>query len=339
MNAKPKRLGLWIPWALFAAVILAWCGYWFAARSEAIRQINAAIEQERANGADIGVGAMTASGFPLRLSVRLSDAHYAPADRAWRLNSERIALNINLSNPSHLLIAPEAALQWTKTGGETLTIAPRAANMSVRFVQEDLARLSLLATDVTITDSRGPAKSATLARFLMHARPDVRDDKALQIALEADDWVWGAAPAGFEGFGPRLQQVRAALSVEQRALLGQGQKKDPLSAWSEKGARMQVETLQAQWGEVSVTGKGALGLDPARRPVGQIGFDFADAATTIDAVAQSSLAPSDARAGLRLLGAGLALTGGKIEAPLEVKDGWWRLGPAPLWPAAPIYRM
>jgi hypothetical protein len=203
-----------------------------------------------------------------------------------------------------------------------------------------LARASIVAEDVTLTDSRGPAHSSRLASLVAHARPDVRDAKAMQVPIEITDWVWTAAPKGFEGFGARVSQARVAVVVEQYALLGAGEKENPFSAWSAAGAEARIEQSEVVWGPMRAAMTGPLSLDGQRRPTGSLTLDFAEPAKAIEAFAQSSYANDSTRRGLRLLALGQAASGATtFKTRLDARDGWWRLGPAPIWPAKPIDEM
>lgn len=330
------RLGLWIPWALFAVLVAGWLGYRGVVAREVIKQVDAAIAAHQDAGGQAGYSARKIAGFPLRLSVRFSGAFYAPADMTWRASCDPLELNINLSNPQHLLIRPLGAIQLAKTGAETVTIAPRSAQASVRFKRGALERLSIVAESVTLTDNRGGPHNSTLGKLVLHARPDPRDATALQVPLELTDWVWPAPPKGFEGFGPRLASVRAGFVIAQSALLFQGKPDDPLGAWADAAAQMQIEQGDIVWGPAKAGVTGALHLDSRSRPEGALDVTWADPAKAIDALAQSSYLSSDAARGLRLVAFGQSLSGANVQAQIIARDGWWRLGPVPLLPAKPL---
>jgi hypothetical protein len=335
-RARPLRLGLWIPWALFVVLALGWIGYRAAVAGEANKRLDAAIAEHQAKGGQAGFAARRVTGFPLRLTIRLDGAYYAPASLAWRASCERLEVNINLSNPQHLLLRPLSALQVAKTGAETLTIAPRNAQASVRFERGALARFSVVANAIAITDSRGAPHNSNLASLVVHARPDPRDAGALQVPLEVTDWVWPAPPKGFEGFGPRLATARAGFVIEKSAQLAKGPPEDPLSAWVQAGGRMRVENGDVVWGPAKAKVTGALLLDTRRRPEGALAIEWVEPSKAIDALAQSSYLSANGAAALRLAALGQSVTGTDLQAQIIAREGWWRLGPFPVLPAKPL---
>lgn len=314
---RPARLGLILPWAIFALLCLAYGVYWVIVERAAIAQVEQAFAQARAAGADAGYRRIRSAGFPLRLSLRLEAVAYAPADRAWRAEAPAATLHVNLSNPRHVILALDAPARWLTNAGAAYALEASVAALSVRFAGDRLARASLDLQGLSVRRADGEAGGFQLARGLAHLRPDARTPGAYQLAAEIDTLTPARPVRGLEGFGQTVQRVRAAIAVDQAAALA---RPNPLKAWRDAGGGLRIEALEIGWGPAQATGDGAIGLDPAGRPAGSLTLSTAQPRAVLTALAQSSLADPTARAALQAAAA-LAPAQGATALTLSAQNG------------------
>ncbi len=104
MSAKRRRLGLYVPWALFALFCLAWTGYWFVAKDTALKALDAQVARANAAGAKAGYFRARANGYPLRLTLVLEGVG-VKLTPTLSFNAKTLPISVNLSNPAISLLA------------------------------------------------------------------------------------------------------------------------------------------------------------------------------------------------------------------------------------------
>jgi hypothetical protein len=246
MSVHRRRLGLYIPWGLFALACIGWSVFWFVTKDAAIRRLDAAIVQAKARGIDAGYGAVRASGFPLHLTLMLTDAHLQSAPLP-RLDFATLPVSVNLVDPSHLIIDLKDGVRWTGRDGAAHAIDPTRGAMSVRWKEGALSRVSL--------DLEG----APVPRLLVHIRPDARTPDAWQVAVDMSGHETDLA-----------ERLRLGVVIDHTAALADSRVGDPLGPWIAAGGAAKVEAFDLEWHGSKVTGAGVLRLDGLRRPEGAI---------------------------------------------------------------------
>lgn len=242
--AKHRRLGLIIPWSLFALACVAWTAFWFVAKDQAIKRLDAAIVSAKARGIEARYEGVRASGYPLHLKLHLANPRLTIAGLP-RLEAATLPIAINLVDPSHLIIDLKDGLRWTGGDGVTHTLDPHRGAMSVHWKAGALTRVSL--------DLEG----APTKKLLLHIRPDPRAENALQVALAVEGAKDGEA-------------LRAGVVLDHADTLRALTPIDPLGAWVKSGGRATVEAFDMRWRGATMTGTGAFVLDAQRRPEGAV---------------------------------------------------------------------
>ena len=260
MSAKPRRLGLYVPWALFVVVCVGWSIAWFAAKDAAMKALDAQIARVNAAGADVGYARAHASGFPLHMTLTLEEAHASASPARLRVDAQRLPISINLSNPRHLIIGLADGVRWTGDDRVTHFLTAARGEMSVRFTADNtLARASLDLEKAHITHGGDPPTD--IAALLVHVRPDPRGAMDAQIVVEATDWAGPTPFAALNAMSP-FGHFRAAIVATDGALLaGRGS----LRGWA---GTLRIERLDVAYAQTQVTGEGELRLDAAHRPDG-----------------------------------------------------------------------
>jgi Uncharacterized protein conserved in bacteria (DUF2125) len=254
MSIHRQRLGLYIPWTLFALACLGWTAFWFASKDQAIKRLDAAISQAKVRGIEAGYGSVRASGFPLHLTLTLSDAHVQSAPLP-RFEAKTLPVSVNLVDPSHLIIDLKDGVRWTGRDGVAHAIDPTRGAISVRWKGPTLTRISL--------DLEG----APAPRLLVHVRPDARTPDAWQVAVDI---------SGHET--DEAERLRLGVVIDHTSSFASSRVGDPLGPWVDAGGTAKVEALDLDWHGSKVTGAGALSLDALRRPEGAIDVQIAGGA-------------------------------------------------------------
>lgn len=298
MSTSPRRLGLYVPWALFALFCLCWTGYWFYAKDAAVKALDAQIARVNAAGVKASYFRARADGYPLRLTLTLEN--FGVSTPEFGLSASSLPVSVNLSNPRHIIVGFGDDLRWRTGNFLRQWITVRRGQMSLRFDSANaLARFSLELDDAHIQgvyDGYRVPNETKFDKLLVHVRPDPRRDQDAQVVIEANNWSGPTPFAALNGLSP-FAHFRAAVAVTDYATLGTAQ---PLRTWT--GA-LRVERLDVDYADRQVTGDGALDLDGLYRPVGTL-----------------TLTPA----------------GGEPVA-LVAAEGWWTFAGLRVAPAKPLY--
>jgi hypothetical protein len=334
---RPRRLGLIIPWAIFAIIVIAWTVYWFVLANAAQSRFNAAVAAERANGAEVQIGETRTGGFPLQFALTLTDVSYAPSDRSFRASTPRLVVHVNVLNPYHLIVAFSAPVDIARSDTTSRLTATKAL-ASIRFSGASLARASLETEGLRIDDLNKPGDGVLIAKAVAHVRPDERTAGSYQLALQMEQIALPEPVRAFETFGQTIEALNAAVVLDHAEAFAGAPRGDLLGPWSAADGQARVEALNLAWGALHTQGQGALSLDEARRPQGSLTLKLSEPATTLRALANSPSLSNDAKRAMQVAAVAYTLSGDTIDIPLQADDGFLKLATIPLRPLPPLYK-
>jgi hypothetical protein len=303
---RPNRLGLYVPWAVFLLICAGWCAYWFVAKDAAIRALASGAARVEAAGGTASYAGVRASGFPLRLTLTLDDARFAPTP-ALAFEAARLPVSVNLTNPRHIIVGLADGFSWTTGDGARHTMTMRRGDMSLRLGPNNaLARASLDLQGASVSHGWPtgvqfpeplPPITTTIGALLVHVRPDPRSAADAQIIIDATDWQGLTPFAALNDLGPFGHFRTAVVATESASLVS----RTPLRTWT---GSLRIERFDVAYSDAAVTGDGVLTLDAAHRPDGVLRF-----------------------------------TPAGIPAPVELRasDGWWTLAGLRVAAARPLY--
>ncbi len=334
--SRPRRLGLILPWTLFALLLIGWSIYWHVLANEARGRLAALAEDARAAGAELSIGAVRTRGFPLQMALALEDLSYRRADGGLGVSTTAALAHVNPVNPRHIIVSlPEAA--DISRHDATSRVRGEGVLISLRFDSAGaLARASFEADRLSINDLQKPGDGLVVARAVAHVRPDARTQGAYQFALLISDLVLQEPVRAAEPLGARIEELNAALVIENAAPLLAPHAGDRIEAWRAAGGRARLEGLTLRWGPLSGDADGALTLDSARRLEGAVTLRVTDPASLLGAFADQEGASSETQLALSVASALFRDAEGGLALPLAARDGALLLGPARLRDLGPI---
>ncbi len=226
---RPRRLGLYAPWLLFAAAALGYWAYWSNLKDGALQRIDAEIANIRADGGQAGYSNVRVDGFPMRLSLHLSDVTFAPKSASYALSAPVVTVHVNPAEPRHLISAINgpADLRFGandyRLNGDVIAASRRPARSGAG--DEDVLDLR----GVRLAGAAGETKITSL---VVGARPDPRKAGDRQISVELKELV---LPPGVTvgPFGRTIAQGHARLVDD--------------------GVGLRVEGFKAIWGPASLS--------------------------------------------------------------------------------------
>jgi hypothetical protein len=316
MPAMPKR-----PWPLILTLagivilIIAWCVYWFAAQ----RFVRQTFESERAKLAEQNIildcKAMDWGGFPFRferdcLSPKLNV-------RGDAVEAQRLLLVMQAYMPNRAI----ALLDGPLITNRGLTITHERAMASARFWGERDWQASL-----ELPKLQAPPFGS--ADYLLASARDTGTDR-LDIALTARVAEMLLGP----GTLLKLDEAELAGSVPRDAI-----GRDMLRALAESGGKVGIDSLRLKKGNLVVTAKGEIGINPQ----GLINGRLATTSSRLDLLMKEleqdfGLASKDAATLTTMIG---LLQPGKttdITLDLIAKDGKLYWGPVKLTDIPPVF--
>lgn len=333
---RARRLWLWIPWAVFALIALAWTAYWHFTAERANRALIDWAAAQQAAGAEASFGALRVHGFPVLLRIETPNFRYAPAGGAWRLETARFDAHVNLANPVQFGAVFKSPIAFHRKTGERATITAKSLIVTLRMREGELTRVSLQATGLSLDD---PAKQGalTIAALLLNARPDERQAGAWQVAFEAKDVHLARPVRGFDALGQDIAEARTLATLEAGDVLFADEGGVSFDNWRDSGGRVHIEALDFSWGPVNATGIGEARLDLARRLEGALALTITRPADTLAALAQSADVAPETKTALNAMGSGLSLLGEQAPITVVAREGALSVGRAPLRTLAPLY--
>lgn len=333
---KTRSLWLIAPWTLFVMAALAWVLYWNYLAGEVERRIHAWQFEQNAAGATVEIDRIVRRGFPALMRLELQGVSYAAGRGGWRAETERADLNIDVLSPRHVIFEAKAPIAIARAGGATTNVTADALIASVRMNGDALAEAGVEADNLVLDD---PAEEGVfhITKTVVSIRPDQRAAGEYQVAFDAQAMTLPRPVRSFETFGLQVERLRAAIVIQEGALLMQSAPGDPLGPWREGGGRLRFEGVELNWGPVQTTGTGEGGLDDQRRVDGRLVLPFERPAPILTAIANSPRIDSDARRALSLLAAGYIVTGEDITLDVGAHDGLLRIEGLPVRPLPPVY--
>jgi hypothetical protein len=330
-----NRLWLIVPWALFILLVLGWAGYWHYVASRAEAQLASWAEEQTHQGARASFSRIVRHGFPVLMRLEIQDLGYAPVRGGWSADTERADLNIDLLNPSHVILSFEAPIQ-VRHGQSLSTISSDALIASFEAHNGALHMAGIEGDAISVDD---PEKEGALGiqKLVLNVRPDPRAEGDYQIAFQATNLRLPRAVRSFEAFGLDIPEVRTAVVATHGAQLLESTPDDALAPWRDAGGLLRFEAIALSWGPLQATGTGELSVDAQKRLSGHLALPIDEPAPVFRALADGPGVSDDAKNALRLLATAYTLNNNGLTLDVDAANGTLRLEGLPVRSLPPAY--
>ncbi|MCJ2144168.1 DUF2125 domain-containing protein [Methylobacterium sp. E-066] len=269
-TARRLRLGLFLPYIVLALIVVAWSAGWFWIRGRAATEIDGWIAREAAAGRTWTCADRSLTGYPFRIELRCSAVTLDRSDGRFRLGPSTAVAQVY---QPRLVLFESAGPFHVEQGALTGDATWSKLQGSVHGESEGFTRASLVVDgpNVTVTGA-DPGPIAVAGQHLeLHARPtpgrfdsEGAVDVSLRLAQAAvpqlDALTGNPAPA----------DLSLDATVTQATVLRTGPVPRELERWRRAGGTLDLTALSLAKGAQRVQAKGALALDEAHRPVGQL---------------------------------------------------------------------
>ncbi len=316
----------------FLVVFIAaiYSGYWFLG-ARAVKDAAAdGIATAEQDGWQIDYADLRVVGFPSRFDTTVSEITVTPPDGLWSWQGPFLQV-FALSYQPNNVIAAFPSTQSLRIGDETLQIMAEGLRASGGFrANTDLSfkAATIEAGATTVTSDLG--WTAAMDRALLALRETADTPRNYDFYADADQITLPAGfVAGFDSEGALTDQI-TRLSVDGRIQLDQPVDRHASEPLAEA---IELRSFTLDWGQVAVTAKGEVAIDPAGIPEGRITFKTAQWPVLIDlAVSAGLIQPGVAPTVINLAKA-MVDGSGMLELPISFQSGFMSLGPLPLGPA------
>ena len=319
-------------WIMVLAA-LAWSAWWFIGAAALRRGIDAAVDEMRASGWQVAIEDRRVRGFPNRFDTTLVAPSLTEtgSDITWSAPFVQVlALSYR---PNRVIVAfPDeqrvegpfgtARIATERARGSvTLAPEPSLALDHSEFVVDDLAiesgaRLSL--DELLFATRRPPGDASGRTHNIGITISGLDLPETVAAALGGD--------AGRIGYANLDATASFARPID-RTVLSEGMPRPQAIA---------VDRLDVNWGEIGLSGSGALEIGADGRLTGVLDLELENWRRALDLLARIGVVPPEQ---LSIMTRGLGFMTGlsddpeTLSAPLAFRDGRMFLGPVPLGPA------
>lgn len=267
---KPRRLGLWLPYAAAAILAAAWSGGWLWQRGEVERRIDATAAAIRAGGGQATWSVRRVYGYPFRIDLDFTGLVLADPS-GWGVTLPALKSEAYAFSPTHWIMAAPQGLTLSRPDGGPVTIAAGVLKASASALDQHPPRLALVGGDMTFAVRPGDAPfPLTAAKSLqIYTRAGPADQGAIYVEVGG-----GHAPAqsligqlvGEGPVGAKLDAIFPHASAFSAGWRGD------VAAWSRAGGALQLQqlslssptaTFEADRGALAVGDDGRLAGDLA----------------------------------------------------------------------------
>ena len=324
VQARLRRRWLYLPFAIAAVIVLGYYLLWRTGAAEMEKAVVAWAEDQRAAGITVEYSALIRDGFPFFLRVHVEDPLIeTPEGLRWR--GERLSMDALPYELNKVIFSPMGAqfVSTPDTGDWRITADDLRASIAT-----DDARGWVLSANAGGVQARRAEDGAetTLVSLVFDLSPSADDPSTLVLSLAGAGAAFSAMDNGADNAADgaitvdRLQTV--AFLTQSHLLQGDM----AANQWRDGGGALVINGLIAEIDEAALTVSGEIRLDRDDYLTGALRTELSNPAGLAGFLRQTgALSPQEADAAIAGLSLMALAGGGKIAAPIELKDGQARI--------------
>lgn len=321
-DPRPKRRWLYLPFAIAGVVLAGYFFLWRAGAAEMKKAIGEWADDQRAAGLEVSHGALKAEGFPFFLRVHVETPQIA-APGEWRWRTDRLTLDALPYDLNRLVFSVRGEQQASLAGHGDWRVNAEDFRFSIA---NDKTRGWVFA--MTVGDARAmrdaDQANAAIEHLVFDLAPSPEDPAMLVLSFAASNVNAAAMQGAFH-----MDGVQTVIAATQTQALSDAE------LWRQAGGELIVNGFNAQLGEGKLSVAGTLSLDDAHRPEGALRTEIVAPAPFVKALASLGvLTEDDAEKAAAALTLAAIANGGKITAPIEIRDGAAQLAGVKIFEAA-----
>jgi hypothetical protein len=334
---KPRRLGLYLPFALALLVIIAWSAVWLWARGEARARMDAAVADLKQAGYAISWQERGIGGYPFRLNVTLSGARVREPS-GWGLEAPVLEAQAYMHAPGHWMLGAPQGLTFVRPLGGPVAVRGGPIRASLKDLDKRPPSFSLQGEKLTFQPAAGAQpfglETADLVEFHLRPGPDdeglvaaeVKNGKARLSGLFGR--IAGDKPISIV-WNSRMTKMSAFEGEDWPAAVRR---------WSDAGGQMRVVQGGVTAGEAILgSNAGTLNVGIDGRLRGMLDVTLQQAPMALGAMGQTGVIRPEAADAAAAVAAARQGAGEAARATINFQAGQTTLGPVAIGPAPKVY--
>jgi hypothetical protein len=312
--ARVRRRWLYLPFAIAGVIVFAYFLLWRAGAEEMKNAVAEWVADQRAAGLDVSHGAVLADGFPFFLRIHVMEPDIS-APGEWRWRTDRLTIDVLPYDLTRLVFSVRSEQTLEAAGYGEWTVSAKDFRASIAADKTRDWAFSAAISGATAARIEDGAR-ASLENVVFDLAPDTADPATMILSLVAANLAVEADGRSFAL--DRLQTVIAATHASAIA--------DP-DLWRGAGGALLINGLIVEAAESRLSVAGRLTLDAANFPQGSLQAEIVSPAPLVHALGQTgAITPDEAENAAAALTLAAIASGGKIVAPIELKDGTAQIG-------------
>lgn len=318
---------------------LAWAGYWVFGATASQKATEGWLESRRAEGWQVEYSDLSVRGFPNRFDTTITDLQLTDPETGLSWQAPFFQLFALSYQPNHLIaVWPGEQVLATPFQTVTVTSGTMKASLKVKPSSElELVQATVVIEGLGLISSQGWQASADVLNAAI--RETVGKPLSYDVAVKADTVTPGDRVQDLLDAGGTLPDVIEGLRLDTEVSFER-----PLDIRVIEDRRPDITALNIKeargaWGELQLRATGALEVDDAGQPSGEIAVNARKWREMLALAARAGAIPGEA-VGTAELGLGLLaqLSGNEnsLDAPLTFRRGRIFLGPVPIGTAPRI---
>jgi hypothetical protein len=278
--SRPRRIGLYLPFALLALIALAWSAFWFYGRSRISAEIDAFIARQASLGREWSCPDRSITGFPFRLEGRCKSPSYQQrlADGSVASGSlgglTVVATTASALDLAHVITEFTGPLVVRAPGAPETTVTWKLARSSLRGGANRLERASI-EVEQPVVAAGGQRWSAEKLTAHLREGVDPARPGAYDLAVRLDRGVIPEADLLLGSNDPLSLELDSR--VLQAGAIDRRDWRQTIENWRANGGTIRIEQFKLAKGAPRVEASGDLRLDDLRRPQGRLDASFVNA--------------------------------------------------------------
>lgn len=333
---KPRRLGLYLPFALLVIAIIAWTVFWLWARGEARARMDAAVADLKSAGYAVSWKDRSLGGYPFRMDVTLTDVAVREPS-GWALQAPDLEAEADMYALGHWLIAAPQGLTFVRPIGGPVSVKGQLIRASLTDFDKRPPSLSFEGVKLTFQPQPGAQPFALSAadRVEFHLRAGPDDEGGVFARLDNGTAQLSGLFARIAGGKPISIVWNSTLS-KMSAFTG-ADWPSAVRHWADAGGQMSVRQAGVTAGDALIgSNAGALSVDRDGRLTGTLDATLRQAPRALGVMGETGvLPPETAQAAAAVAQA--RQEGEAARVTLNFQAGETTLGPVAIAPAPKVY--
>lgn len=330
----PRRL-----LALILIATFAYSAYWYVGSSAKETAIKSWLDDRRAAGWVAEYADLSVRGYPNRFDTRVIDLKLADPRSEWAWSAPVFQVLALSYQPNHVIAVwpPE---QKISTPDQTITVTSGDMRASVKFEPDTALALSALTMDLTDIQMTSTADwTSRIAKAQLATRQSAAADFGHDVYFRAEKLKPARVLRLLIDPEGRLPDVFDTVTLDTTLTFDAAWDRHAIEGRKPEFRRIELRTVNAVWGQMEFQATGALDVDEAGYPSGEIAVRAKNWRDMLNIAVSAGAIPAELagtlESGLDLL-AGLTGNPDTIDAPLKFKNRVMLLGPIPIGPAPKI---